>query len=137
MKLRSEQKRFVEYAAESLRDNRFAICEAPTAFGKTISALALAKELLKKAPNKRVIIAIASNSLAKEILNEAKRYENELPSFALGVGKSNYLDVNKIVGGITLDLDRDKALKTIDELKAEYDFVFIDGRSRPRQARLL
>ena len=126
MKLRSEQKRFVEYAAESLRDNRFAICEAPTAFGKTISALALAKELLKKAPNKRVIIATASNSLAKEILNEAKRYENELPSFALGVGKSNYLDVNKIVGGITLDLDRDKALKAIEELKAEYDFVFID-----------
>ena len=46
MELRSEQRKFVDYAAKRVKENKYCVCEMPTAFGKTFSALMLAKKLI-------------------------------------------------------------------------------------------
>ena len=68
----------------------------PTAFSKSFSALMLTKKLIDEKTAQRVIIATSNNSLAKSIFLEAKAIK-DMPDYVLGIGKSNYLDLYKLV----------------------------------------
>ena len=91
--LRPQQKKFLDYAMGNLSSHL--ISEMPTAFGKTITALALAGELTEK-KQKKVIIATSNNLLAKDIYNESLQYKETKDLTSLVIGKDNYVDIDKI-----------------------------------------
>jgi len=89
--LREQQKSFINYTMENL-DN-YLISEMPTAFGKTITLLALASKLVKK---KKIVLVTANNLLARDMYNESLKYEETKDLTSLVLGKDNYVDIDKI-----------------------------------------
>lgn len=132
MELRSEQRKFVDYAAKRVKESKYCVCEMPTAFGKTFSALMLAKKLIDEKIAQRVVIATSDNSLAKSIFLEAKNVDN-LPDYVLGIGKNNYLDIKKLaffmdteISSEVLPLDKEVVDETIKKLKEDFSYVLIE-----------
>lgn len=132
MELRDEQKEFVEYAFNRALENKYNICEMPTAFGKSISALALAKKLIEEKVVKKVIIVTINNALVREIFSEAKHIEN-LPSHAIMIGKKNYMDEQKFSFLCNLEFEdniffkkKKEAQKAIEQLKKSFKNVLLD-----------
>ena len=132
MELRSEQRKFVDYAAKRVKENKYCVCEMPTAFGKTFSALMLAKKLIDEKIAQRVVIATSDNSLAKSIFLEAKNVDN-LPDYVLGIGKNNYLDIKKLsffmnteISSEVLPLDKEAVDEAIKKLKEDFSYVLIE-----------
>jgi ATP-dependent helicase, dinG family len=132
MELRSEQSKFVDYAAKRVKENKYCVCEMPTAFGKTFSALMLAKKLIDEKIAQRVVIATSDNSLAKSIFLEAKNVDN-LPDYVLGIGKNNYLDIKKLaffmdteISSEVLPLDKEVVDGAIKKLKEDFSYVLIE-----------
>ena len=132
MELRSEQSKFVDYAAKRVKENKYCVCEMPTAFGKTFSALMLAKKLIDEKIAQRVVIATSDNSLAKSIFLEAKNVDN-LPDYVLGIGKNNYLDIKKLaffmdteISSEVLPLDKEVVDGAIKKIKEDFSYVLIE-----------
>lgn len=132
MKLRPEQKKFVDYAAKRIKEGKYCVCEMPTAFGKSFSALMLAKKLIDEKAAQRVIIATSDNSLAKSIFLEAHAVK-DLPDYVLGIGKNNYLDLNKLtlfmdsdIRSEVLPLTKDIVGAAVKKLKTDYPHVLIE-----------
>lgn len=132
MKLRPEQKKFVDYAAKRIKEGKYCVCEMPTAFGKSFSALMLAKKLIDEKTAQRVVIATSDNSLAKSIFLEAHAVK-DLPDYVLGIGKNNYLDLNKLtlfmdsnIRSEVLPLTKDIVCAAIKKLKTDYPHVLIE-----------
>jgi ATP-dependent helicase, dinG family len=132
MELRSEQRKFVDYAAKRVKESKYCVCEMPTAFGKTFSALMLAKKLIDEKIAQRVVIATSDNSLAKSIFLEAKAVDN-LPDYVLGIGKNNYLDIKKLaffmdteISSEVLPLDKEVVDEAIKKLKEDFSYVLIE-----------
>ena len=132
MELRSEQRKFVDYAAKRVKESKYCVCEMPTAFGKTFSALMLAKKLIDEKIAQRVVIATSDNSLAKSIFLEAKAVDN-LPDYVLGIGKNNYLDIKKLaffmeteISSEVLPLDKEVVDGAIKKLKEDFSYVLIE-----------
>lgn len=132
MKLRPEQKKFVDYAAKRIKEGKYCVCEMPTAFGKSFSALMLAKKLIDEKTAQRVVIATSDNSLAKSIFLEAHAVE-DLPDYVLGIGKNNYLDLNKLtlfmdsdIRSEVLPLTKDIVGAAVKKLKTDYPHVLIE-----------
>lgn len=132
MELRSEQKDFVDYAADMIKEGKYFICEMPTAFGKSFSALMLAKKLIDEKTVQRVIIATSNNSLAKSIFLEAKAVK-DMPDYVLGIGKSNYLDLNKLalfldsdIGSEILPLNKEIIEAALKKLTIDFPDILIE-----------
>lgn len=133
MQLREEQSKFIEQAFKRLQNYDYSIYEMPTAFGKTYSSLKLAKKLIEEKEASRVFIVTSNNALARDIYLEAKKVEKEIPEFILGIGKGNYLSLNKLdryfletpEDEIFL-VDKEEARKTYLDLEKEYGFVLIE-----------
>lgn len=132
MELRSEQKDFVDYAADMIKEGKYFICEMPTAFGKSFSALMLAKKLIDEKTVQRVIIATSNNSLAKSIFLEAKAVK-DMPDYVLGIGKSNYLDLNKLalfmdsdIGSEILPLNKEIIEAAVKKLTIDFPNILIE-----------
>lgn len=132
MELRSEQKKFVDYAAKRIEEDKYCVCEMPTAFGKSFSALMLAKKLIDEKTAQRVIIATSNNSLAKSIFLEAKAIKN-MPGYVLGIGKSNYLDLNKLalfmdseIGSEILHLNKEKVEAAVKKPTIDFPNILIE-----------
>lgn len=132
MELRSEQKDFVDYAVDMIKEGKYFICEMPTAFGKSFSALMLAKKLIDEKTVQRVIIATSNNSLAKSIFLEAKAVK-DMPDYVLGIGKSNYLDLNKLalfldsdIGSEILPLNKEIIEAALKKLTIDFPDILIE-----------
>lgn len=132
MELRSEQKDFVDYAADMIKEGKYFVCEMPTAFGKSFSALMLAKKLIDEKTAQRVIIATSNNSLAKSIFLEAKAVK-DMPDYVLGIGKSNYLDLNKLalfldsdIGSEILPLNKEIIEAAVKKLTIDFPDILIE-----------
>ena len=132
MELRPEQKDFVDYAADMIEENKYCVFEMPTAFGKSFSALMLAKKLIDEKITQRVIIATSNNSLAKSIFLEAKVVK-DMPDYVLGVGKSNYLDLDKLatfmdsdIGSEILPLNKEIVETTVKKLIIYFFDILIE-----------
>lgn len=132
MELRSEQKKFVDYAAKRIKEGKYCVCEMPTAFGKSFSALMLAKKLIDENTAQRVIIATSNNSLAKSIFLEAKAVK-DMPDYVLGIGKSNYLDLNKLalfidsdIGSEILPLNKEIIEAAVKKLTIDFPDILIE-----------
>ncbi|MBF0984505.1 MAG: hypothetical protein HXK63_05160, partial [Campylobacter sp.] len=132
MELRSEQKKFVDYAAKRIKEGKYCVCEMPTAFGKSFSALMLAKKLIDENTAQRVIIATSNNSLAKSIFLEAKAVK-DMPDYVLGIGKSNYLDLNKLalfmdsdIGSEILPLNKEIIEAAVKKLTVDFPNILIE-----------
>ena len=132
MELRPEQKKFIDYAAKRIKEGKYCICEMPTAFGKSFSALMLAKKLIDEKTAQRVIIATSNNSLAKSIFLEAKAVK-DMPDYVLGIGKSNYLDLNKLalfidsdIGSEILPLNKEIVEATVKKLTIDFPDILIE-----------
>lgn len=132
MELRSEQKKFVDYAAKRIKEGKYCVCEMPTAFGKSFSALMLAKKLIDENTAQRVIIATSNNSLAKSIFLEAKTVK-DMPDYVLGIGKSNYLDLNKLalfmdsdIGSEILPLNKEIIEAAVKKLTIDFPDILIE-----------
>lgn len=132
MELRKEQKNFIAYATKQMKSEKYCVCEMPTAFGKSFSALMLAKKLIDEKTASRVIIATSDNSLAKSIFLEARAIK-DLPSYVLGIGKSNYLDYDKLIDFMDTELKKEilpvthKVVEsTIKELTKDYPYVLME-----------
>ena len=132
MELRSEQKDFVDYAADMIKEGKYFVCEMPTAFGKSFSALMLAKKLIDEKTAQRVIIATSNNSLAKSIFLEAKAVK-DMPDYVLGIGKSNYLDLNKLalfmdsdIGSEILPLNKEIIEAAVKKLTIDFPNILIE-----------
>ena len=132
MELRPEQKDFVDYAADMIEENKYCVFEMPTAFGKSFSALMLAKKLIDEKITQRVIIATSNNSLAKSIFLEAKVVK-DMPDYVLGVGKSNYLDLDKLatfmdsdIGSEILPLNKEIVETTVKKLIIDFPDILIE-----------
>ena len=132
MELRSEQKKFVDYAAKRIKEVKYCVCEMPTAFGKSFSALMLAKKLIDEKTAQRVIIATSNNSLAKSIFLEAKSVK-DMPDYVLGIGKSNYLDLNKLalfidseIGSEILPLNKEIIEAAVKKLTIDFPDILIE-----------
>ena len=132
MELRPEQKKFIDYAAKRIKEGNYCVCEMPTAFGKSFSALMLAKKLINEKITQRVIIATSNNSLAKSIFLEAKAIK-DMPDYVLGIGKSNYLDLNKLalfmdseIGSEILPLNKEIVEATVKKLTIDFPDILIE-----------
>ena len=132
MELRPEQKKFIDYAAKRIKEGKYCVCEMPTAFGKSFSALMLAKKLIDEKITQRVIIATSNNSLAKSIFLEAKAIK-DIPGYVLGIGKSNYLDLNKLalfmdseIGSEILHLNKEKVEAAVKKLTIDFPDILIE-----------
>lgn len=132
MELRPEQKDFVDYAADMIKEGKYFVCEMPTAFGKSFSALMLAKKLIDEKTAQRVIIATSNNSLAKSIFLEAKAIK-DMPDYVLGIGKSNYLDLNKLalfldsdIGSEILPLNKEIIEAAVKKLTIDFPDILIE-----------
>jgi helicase c2 len=132
MELRPEQKKFIDYAAKRIKEGNYCVCEMPTAFGKSFSALMLAKKLIDEKITQRVIIATSNNSLAKSIFLEAKAIK-DMPDYVLGIGKSNYLDLNKLalfmdseIGSEILPLNKEIVEATVKKLTIDFTDILIE-----------
>ena len=132
MELRPEQKDFVDYAADMIKENKYCVFEMPTAFGKSFSALMLAKKLIDEKTAQRVIIATSNNSLAKSIFLEAKAVK-DMPDYVLGIGKSNYLDLDKLaifmdseIGSEILPLNKEIVEATVKKLTIDFPDILIE-----------
>ena len=132
MELRPEQKKFVDYAAKRIKEGKYCVCEMPTAFGKSFSALMLAKKLIDEKITQRVIIATSNNSLAKSIFLEAKVVK-DMPDYVLGVGKSNYLDLDKLatfmdsdIGSEILPLNKGIIEAAVKKLTIDFPNILIE-----------
>ena len=132
MELRSEQKKFVDYAVKRIKEGNYCVCEMPTAFGKSFSALMLAKKLIDEKITQRVIIATSNNSLAKSIFLEAKAVK-DMPDYVLGIGKSNYLDLDKLaifmgseIGSEILPLNKEIVEATVKKLTIDFPDILIE-----------
>jgi DNA polymerase III len=132
MELRSEQKDFVDYAADMIKEGKYFVCEMPTAFGKSFSALMLAKKLIDEKTAQRVIIATSNNSLAKSIFLEAKAVK-DMPDYVLGIGKSNYLDLDKLaifmdseIGSEILHLNKEKVEAAVKKPTIDFPDILIE-----------
>ena len=132
MELRKEQKNFIAYATKQMKSEKYCVCEMPTAFGKSFSALMLAKKLIDEKTASKVIIATSDNSLAKSIFLEAGAIK-DLPSYVLGIGKSNYLDYDKLIDFMETELKKEilpvthKVVEsTIKELTKDYPYVLME-----------
>ena len=132
MELRPEQKKFIDYAAKRIKEGNYCVCEMPTAFGKSFSALMLAKKLINEKITQRVIIATSNNSLAKSIFLEAKAIK-DIPGYVLGIGKSNYLDLNKLalfmdseIGSEILHLNKEKVEAAVKKLTIDFPDILIE-----------
>lgn len=132
MELRPEQKDFVDYAADMIEENKYCVFEMPTAFGKSFSALMLAKKLIDEKITQRVIIATSNNSLAKSIFLEAKVVK-DMPDYVLGVGKSNYLDLDKLatfmdsdIGSEILPLNKEIIEAAVKKLTIDFPNILIE-----------
>ena len=132
MELRPEQKDFVDYAADMIEENKYCVFEMPTAFGKSFSALMLAKKLIDEKITQRVIIATSNNSLAKSIFLEAKVVK-DMPDYVLGIGKSNYLDLDKLaifmgseIGSEILPLNKEIVEATVKKLTIDFPDILIE-----------
>lgn len=132
MELRSEQKKFVDYAAKRIKEGKYCVCEMPTAFGKSFSALMLAKKLIDEKTTQRVIIATSNNSLAKNIFLEAKAVK-DMPDYVLGIGKSNYLNLNKLalfmdsdIGSEILPLNKEIIEAAVKKLTIDFPDILIE-----------
>lgn len=132
MELRPEQKKFIDYAAKRIKEGKYCVCEMPTAFGKSFSALMLAKKLIDEKRAQRVIIATSNNSLAKSIFLEAKAIK-DMPDYVLGIGKSNYLDLDKLdifmdseIGSEILPLNKEIVEATVKKLTIDFPDILIE-----------
>ena len=132
MELRPEQKKFADYAAKRIKEGKYCVCEMPTAFGKSFSALMLAKKLIDEKTAQRVIIATSNNSLAKSIFLEAKAVK-DMPDYVLGIGKSNYLDLNKLalfidsdIGSEILPLNKEIIEAAVKKLTIDFPNILIE-----------
>lgn len=132
MELRPEQKKFIDYAAKRIKEGKYCVCEMPTAFGKSFSALMLAKKLIDEKRAQRVIIATSNNSLAKSIFLEAKAIK-DMPDHVLGIGKSNYLDLDKLdifmdseIGSEILPLNKEIVEATVKKLTIDFPDILIE-----------
>ena len=132
MELRPEQKKFADYAAKRIKEGKYCVCEMPTAFGKSFSALMLAKKLIDEKTAQRVIIASSNNSLAKSIFLEAKAVK-DMPDYVLGIGKSNYLDLNKLalfidsdIGSEILPLNKEIIEAAVKKLTIDFPNILIE-----------
>ena len=132
MELRPEQKKFADYAAKRIKEGKYCVCEMPTAFGKSFSALMLAKKLIDEKTAQRVIIANSNNSLAKSIFLEAKAVK-DMPDYVLGIGKSNYLDLNKLalfidsdIGSEILPLNKEIIEAAVKKLTIDFPNILIE-----------
>lgn len=132
MELRPEQKDFVDYAAGIIKKGKYFVCEMPTAFGKSFSALMLAKKLIDEKTAQRVIIATSNNSLAKSMFLEAKAIK-DMPGYVLGIGKSNYLDLNKLalfmdsdIGSEILPLNKEIIEAAVKKLTIDFPNILIE-----------
>ena len=132
MELRPEQKKFVDYAAKRIKEGKYCVCEMPTAFGKSFSALMLAKKLIDEKITQRVIIATSNNSLAKSMFLEAKAIK-DMPDYVLGIGKSNYLDLNKLalfidsdIGSEILPLNKEIIEAAVKKLTIDFPDILIE-----------
>ena len=132
MELRPEQKKFIDYATKRIKEGKYCICEMPTAFGKSFSALMLAKKLIDEKRAQRVIIATSNNSLAKSIFLEAKAVK-DMPDYVLGIGKSNYLDLNKLalfidsdIGSEILPLNKEIIEAAVKKLTIDFPNILIE-----------
>lgn len=132
MELRPEQKKFIDYAAKRIKEGKYCVCEMPTAFGKSFSALMLAKKLIDEKRAQRVIIATSNNSLAKSIFLEAKAIK-DMPDYVLGIGKSNYLDLDKLdifmdseIGSEILPLNKEIVEATVKKLTIYFPDILIE-----------
>ena len=132
MELRPEQKDFVDYAAKRIKEGKYCVCEMPAAFGKSFSALMLAKKLIDEKTAQRVIIATSNNSLAKSIFLEAKAIK-DMPGYVLGIGKSNYLDLNKLalfvdsdIGSEILPLNKEIIEAAVKKLTVDFPNILIE-----------
>lgn len=132
MELRPEQKKFVDYATKRIEEGSYCVCELPTAFGKSFSALMLAKKLIDEKRAQRVIIATSNNSLAKSIFLEAKAIK-DMPDYVLGIGKSNYLDLDKLdifmdseIGSEILPLNKEIVEATVKKLTIDFPDILIE-----------
>ena len=132
MELRPEQKKFIDYAAKRIKEGKYCVCEMPTAFGKSFSALMLAKKLIDEKRAQRVIIATSNNSLAKSIFLEAKAIKDML-DYVLGIGKSNYLDLDKLdifmdseIGSEILPLNKEIVEATVKKLTIDFPDILIE-----------
>lgn len=134
MKLRKKQSEFIDYAYNRLCDNRYALCELPTAFGKTICSLKLAQKMIFSGKANKVYIVSPTNQLSRETYAQAKALESELPSFALVIGKNNYLSVEKVLAYVSSAQDASEIIpfsvsetkEKINSLRSMYDYVLID-----------
>lgn len=128
IKLRNEQIRFIEYGLMKSKEQQYTICEMPTAFGKSICALVLAKKIIEEKNYDRVVIATSNNILARDIYNEALNVAY-MPSYVLGIGKDNYVDL-AAVQALKHDKDYIKDSETFDikikNLVKTYGEVLID-----------
>jgi hypothetical protein len=104
----------------------------PAAFGKSFSALMLAKKLIDEKTAQRVIIATSNNSLAKSIFLEAKAIK-DMPGYVLGIGKSNYLDLNKLalfvdsdIGSEILPLNKEIIEAAVKKLTIDFPDILIE-----------
>jgi hypothetical protein len=97
----------------------------PTAFGKSFSALMLTKKLIDEKTAQRVIIATSNNFLVKSIFLEAKAIK-DMPDYVLGIGKSNYLDLYKLV--IFMDSEIGSVLLYFTTLVAFQDAVTSEAK---------
>lgn len=88
--LRTEQKKFIDYAMDNL--DKFNICEMPTAFGKTITALSLAK-LVSQSKKKRVVIVTSNNTLVKQMKTQADKMNIDA---GVVIGADNYVNIDYI-----------------------------------------
>ncbi|WP_423939987.1 helicase C-terminal domain-containing protein [Campylobacter canis] len=116
-----------------MQDNKFCICEMPTAFGKSLSALMLAKKIIEEKEAKRVVIVTSNNLLAKNLFLESQKIP-DLPSCILGIGKENYLDEEKLKlfleeGELKKDIlpYSDQEIKeSLKKLKNGFPYILVD-----------
>lgn len=76
---------------------KFKMYEAPTGFGKTHVLLKAAARIIKRY-GKKVIISTANNNLVRDMYETSQNFDFGIGSdaFSIIIGKSNYIDLNKL-----------------------------------------